>query len=194
MGSTRVSRFILVAVVVALVATTAPAWANEVNKDNIVTFTDAPGSLNGGEFVLTNTSLGNLAFRTFCVQTNEYLTLGTGTFKVDGVTGWVKYADPAKALNPKAAYLYSAFRAQTLLTSYDYTNASNQEDLDATGLQLAIWQFQGEAYPVAPNQTQLDKRDLFVGEANTANWTTLGNVRVANLLWETGLYSQGTRA
>jgi hypothetical protein len=145
----------------------------------------------GGEFTATPNSqlaasLGNSnSFYTFCLEKNEYLSMGstydvvlnTGSVKggVSGQTPQTNF-DP---LDPRTAYLYSKFTAGSL-TGYDYNVGTGREQ-SARALQNVIWYLEGEATTIS--STGLES--TFYTAAQNSGWTDLGNVRVLNL-YETG--------
>jgi hypothetical protein len=168
---------------------------DNVAVGDIIGFLDSWGNSNGGEFVTPNlTQPLNVAFTTFCVQTNEYLYfLPNNTFRVIGVSAQILQptGDPVKDnLQPKTAFLYSQFRAG-VLPGFDYLNTLGQRNADADLLQKAIWQYQGWI------NTENPVNNKFVAHANTYGWTSgIGDVRVLNLAWETSTlgYERGTPA
>lgn len=176
----RSTLLLVVALCLAAAAFSGAASANDqVQVGHIINFDDAPGGLNGGEYEANNLTNG-IAFQTFCVQTNEYLNF-SDNFKVVGISAFSQLGN--NPLNPKTAYLYQAFRQGSLTTSYDYGNTA-QHELDATGLQLAIWHFQGQTSPIAASVPQITKANQFIAEANTAAWSDIGSVRVLNLVYD----------
>jgi len=203
MGSTRVSRFILVAVVVGLsVWTTGMSQADipfakaypfagpdgVVVKD-IIGFADSWGAANGGEFVVTNiTQPSNTAFTTFCVQLGEYLSwYPPNTFEVVGISDKVLVATGNATkdnLQSKTAFLFSKFRAGTL-AGFDYLDAASQRTADADLLQRAIWQYQGQV------TTETTDNNKFYKYAEDNGWTSgVGDVRVLNIVWQASQYTQ----
>ncbi|HNS21567.1 MAG TPA: hypothetical protein PKH24_13770 [Sedimentisphaerales bacterium] len=144
----------------------------------------------GGEFLLTpNAELAALLgssqpFESFCLEINEYAwdgstyqaAVNTEAIAGGGVgPGETAGADP---ISPETAYLYTQFRAG-ILSGYVYTIGSERE-ASAKSLQEAIWYFEHE-----DGYTDLSllsaKAQGFVAEAQEADWSTIGNVRVLNL-------------
>jgi len=94
-------------------------------------------SFAGGPFVLTLLDSGNYNFETFCVETGEYINLGSNyQIKVNNaaVFGGMGSggSDP---INNETAWVYTQW-----LNNVWAHNAANGEDV-----QRAIWYFEGEA-------------------------------------------------
>ncbi len=168
---------------------------DNVAVNDIIGFQDSWGNANGGEFVTPNlTQPLNVAFTTFCVQTNEYLLfLPNNSFKVVGISTQILQptGNPTRDnLQPKTAFLYSKFRAGTL-PNYDYLNTLNQRNADADMLQRAIWQYQGWI------NTETTVNNKYVFYAESYGWTSgTGDVMVLNLVWDNNNsgYQRGTPA
>jgi hypothetical protein len=166
---------------------TAPALADM--RINLQTsFTGRLGTTNGGEFLVTVLNATNgggdaigiyevgSSFKTFCVETDEYVSGGSSNYYVtidteawQGGTGGPE-PDP---LSPQSAYLYSSWLDNTITNTNDNANA----------VQRAIWWFEQE------NNGQ---NNLLVAQANTAvgvggSWynkwgaNSIGDIRVMNL-------------
>jgi hypothetical protein len=168
------------AAVVAISASSAFAGTIDVKVGDVLKFSDRPGTIGGGEFGADVVGVGSaLDFVTFCVQRSEYLNF-SNEFKVVGVTA--KSEVDGISLSPKTAWLYSQFRAGTL-TGYDGSAAM------ADKLQAAIWKYQNQApYAATVNS--------FTLLADAENPVGIGNVRIANLVWNTAAsgYPVGTPA
>ncbi len=174
MGSTRVSRFILVAAAVACLTASAAFAADPIQAGDVIHFFDGPGASPGGEFQVTKTPTNTATwlFSTFCVQNTEYMQFYPayqGGFNVVGITDHVVLGNTS--LSPKAAYLYTQFRSGTY-SLFDYVNPT-QRNTDATLLQQAIWNYQGIG----------SYSNKYTTDADAANWTGIGSVRVMNLTW-----------
>jgi hypothetical protein len=147
---------------------------------------------NGGEFTLTpNDELKHITaetglFQTFCIEKQEYIGVG-GTYDVmvstEAIGGGINYGpngplggDP---LDPKTAYLYSQFRAGTLV-GYNYTPGSGRE-ASAGALQRVIWFIEDEGPKTWVSGSLEDK---FYTAAQNSGWTDMGNVRVLDLYAE----------
>jgi len=173
--------------------TTAHAYPVSIGQE--IKFENGPGNTNGGEFRVydysDSTSTTEL-FRSFCLETNEYISYGTKFIVGDistearsggsgGGSGGPNSADP---LDARTAYLYHHFYWGDL-TEYDYNGANRAASADA--LQKAIWYFEEET--AWQNQAE----NFYVKLANRAvidkSWSGLGDVRVINLE-----YPNGTRA
>jgi len=181
MGTPRVSRFLLVAVVLCLTASTA--WAgypfvgpDPVKAGDLIWIADSYGSTNGGEFII-HPPLNATAFETFCVEKTEYITLGGTKFKVGGISTSAFYGgvgatgDP---LSPDSAYLFYKFRQGTL-SNYDYGTGAARI-ASANSLQYALWVLEGEQASTSDTQA-----NAWISEA-TGKWIDTGPVRVLNLL------------
>jgi len=155
-----------------------------------VTISDSPYQAGeGGEFdavvigsTITGLPLGS-EFSTFCLERNEYITLGNSyyavvnTAAVNGGVGGQLPGTNTDPLDPRTAWLYNAFLNGTL-TGYNYTDTS-QRRVSAAALQNAIWYIEQEITCLPSGlATQ------FVAMANTSTWYqqgTIGNVRVMNM-------------
>jgi hypothetical protein len=158
---------------------------------------DGPGNLNGGEFKIgTNqtssggsdaTTGGNYSterFRTFCVQTGEYMNF-TDVFRIDNISQISVGNNPA-SLTARTSALYREFMAGYELkvstrdffgdssASYTY-NALGTGVLDPDLLQKAIWQFQGQI------TTETDLNNKYVKAVNT---------KANSLGWAAGLLAE----
>lgn len=145
------------------------------------------GPHGGGEFYIDVVGYGTTPydFLTFCVEKQEYITIG-GTYVIadisdKAVKGGTSTSDP---LDAKTAYLYYHFRVGDLMVDPD----NNPETVNTVAyssayegsLQLAIWYIEEEIAsltdPAALN---------FVAQATAAvesgSWIGLGPVRVLNL-------------
>lgn len=148
---------------------------------------------DGGEFFATpNAELANLTgetttFSTFCLERSEYVDINK-TYSVvlnseaiqggsnKGPTG-PGGGDP---LDPRTAYLYSQFRAGTLV-GYDYTPGPGRIN-SAKALQQVIWYLEDE---MTKTWSSGSLQETFYQAAQNAvssgAWTGLGNVRVMNM-------------
>ena len=154
---------------------------------------------NGGEFtidVVTGTLPDPLdPFQTFCVETREYINLGsiydvyvnTEAYMGDGRwPGEPSGPGGGDLISPETAYLYTEFR-KGALSGYNYDpTASPGRAASAGALQAAIWHLEYEngyrLYSALSPEAQ-----GFVDLANGSGWTDIGNVRVLNL------YDPGTK-
>ena len=160
-----------------------------VNTGDLINVTDGPGNGPGGSFKIENATQNpgvTDLFRTFCVETNEFLNTNGGqnyyaTIEDRAIFGGVGVADIGGAgsagvlnqfdpLSPLTAWLYSNAIAGTL-SNY---SASSNSDNDA--LQTAIWYSEDEGSLPA---TGLAKD--YYDAAVAAMPTSIGAVRVMNL-------------
>ncbi len=151
----------------------------------------------GGEFDVNVVGKGGtLDFITFCLETNEDLWYGTkmyvGGISEEAIGGGVggKIGTPPNTydpLDPRTAYLYQNFVRHTL-TGFDYTNAT-----DANDLQAAIWYIEQENYGADNKWVTLASNAI-----NSGEWQGLGDVKVINLEWNGGYggtaHPDGSRA
>ncbi len=148
----------------------------------------------GGEYMLTpNSELAaligsNEPFQSFCLEIHEYVAEGH-TYEVlvndEAILGgnlWLgePYGDnDGDMISPETAYLYTQFRAQTL-AGYHF-EPGNDREISAWNLQQAIWYLECEdgwnTLSVLTPEAQ-----AFVAAAENSGWTTVGLVRVLNLM------------
>lgn len=143
----------------------------------------------GGEFQLVRLSgevgvlsgpsyTGNPAnsFPCFCVEILEHVSFGgvynahINTKAIGGSYGAGPDGDP---LDPRTAYLYTMFRAGTL-QGYAFDGTADQRRASAMKLQQAVW------YIEEPGAAE-GQYNEFVGLANAAGWTDIGDVRILNM-------------
>lgn len=192
-----------VGVAVALAFAAHAASAAGVGTGSKLTLADSYGTNSGGEFianVLTGPGAG-ASFITFCVEHNETFSPGanlyvkavnTGTVN-GGITnldnGFVGASAPSANFDPisyQTAYLFTQF-SSSALSNYEYGTSGAaviaEHAKDATSLQRAFWYLEGERDAGTGNwgyDTDQQAKD-WVTEATSANWQSLGNVRVLNL-------------
>jgi hypothetical protein len=145
----------------------------------------------GGEYNLTHTGLGftpvglnsSNPFESFCVERDELLSFDTvnyaalNTAAVEGGTGGGS-PDP---LDPKTAYLYSAFVTGTLpLYVYDVSDGGALRSSAADDLQLVMWYIEEES-PISWTPGDLSRRDIWYQLATANAGGSIGNVRVLNM-------------
>ncbi len=165
----------LILALVALVLAPATAKAGPLAVGDLVKLSDWHNSNSGGPFWATSGSNGWL---TFCVEATEYIDFDH-SFKVVGISdrayngGVGPAGDP---LDPRTAYLYTKY-----LGLADHTNTSVNN-----AYQAAIWYIEGEG----------GSNNSLVAEANAAGWTSIGDIRVVNLVWtvNSGSHKKGDRA
>lgn len=176
---------VFTAVVTCLLISFTGAYAGDVKVNDLVKFADGPGSTGGGEYYADVQGIGGTKdFITFCIEKSEYLNYGDpfkvkaiSTATVAGGGGASNGSDP---LSFNTAYLYSHFRAGDL-QGYNYSGSWAQREASANLLQKAIWFFEDELTRAQAG----DASNPFIKLAEEAKWTSLGNVRVANLEWTT---------
>jgi hypothetical protein len=201
-----IARFVAAA---SLLAFAPETLATPLTAGDKIKLYDSYGNTGGGEF---NAKIGpgysQIDFVTFCIEYNEHfypgqemLVQAVTTQAVMGGNGNgtpsnapLVYGTPAGSiaagtpdvLDPRTAYLFTKFTAQTL-SGYDFGNTGSARVMDANSLQRAIWYIENEAtygssiFPLNDYQAV-----LWFNEANDAvnsgEWTGVGNVRVLNLL------------
>ena len=156
-----------------------------------IKFANGPGETTGGEFIVYPLNSTTELFRSFCLETDEYLNFSS-TFIVkdistearDGGSG----GDSPDPISAYTAYLYHNFYWETL-DQYAYDNKATTEfanrDLSADALQKAIWHFEQETRGETNFYTDLAIKAV----DKDRSWSGLGDVRVINLV-----YADGTRA
>ena len=153
-----------------------------------IKFADGPGTTNGGEFKVLDGLSGLELYRSFCLETNEYLNFSS-TFIVKDISTEARnggtgggHPDP---LSDHTAYLYHNFYWGTL-DKYAYYGSTTERDASANDLQKAIWYFEGET--AWQNQTESNNYYVKLAKENVGagKWQGLGDVRVINLLNASG--------
>ena len=159
------------------------AFAYPVYQGDLVTITDGPGDTGGGEFVVTKSAI-NFSFNSFCLEGNEYISMGTtyrvGSIGPNAVAGGISGGSP-DPVDARTAYLFYYFSIGDL-AGYNYDDATQAS---ANALQNAIWFIEGEG----------GENNYFVTAAqiaiNTNAWSGIGDVRALNLVnAETGAAQQ----
>jgi hypothetical protein len=161
----------------------AHAYPLPVTLNQHIGFADGPGTTNGGEFRVYDWNSKEELFRSFCLETNEYLSYGT-EFIVAGISeyatnGGAGGPSPKDPIDEKTAYLYLHFYWGTL-EGYRYSGPDRAAD--ANDLQRAIWSFEQEIPEV------VNKFTILANNAVTGDnpWSGLGDVRAINLTDELG--------
>jgi len=185
-----------VALALCLLATGVSAAAPSVTIGRLAdTYPFAP---LGGEYMLTpNSELAALIgssepFQSFCLEMPEHVTIGqtylaaVNDEAIGGGTRWPGEAagpDGGDLISPEAAYLYTEFRAQTLV-GYTF-EPGDARGISAKNLQEAIWYLEYEAgYDTLGALTP--EGQTFVALAQGSGWTTTGSVGVLNLMDRNG--------
>lgn len=132
----------VVVVAMGLLIMTPVASAYPVSVGDNITITQGIGGANGGGAFNIDGDL----FDTFCLERNEYVTLGQ-SYYIDSITdgaingGLSGQTTPTSHYDPissQTAYLYSRWSDASLPGAIAHTAAN------ASALQLAIWTYEGE--------------------------------------------------
>jgi hypothetical protein len=156
----------------------------DVSVGDRIRFFDREGTTGGGEFgVAKHPNFGDELFRTFCVQTSEFMDFNADGFIVTGVSDHSVLG--GVSLSSGAAYLYWKFR-QGNLPDYVYTPGTSAHITEANKLQKAIWYFQGQSGGANNSYVTLATDAMNAG-GTTDEWVGkgIGNVRIMNLTWAT---------
>ena len=158
-----------------LMAPTAEAYPVSVGERVKITSSGSSTPYGGGgEFNVVNEA-ATVAFKSFCVELNEYINPNTfytiQSISSQAVMGGVGGGSP-DPLSPKTAFLYDSFTKGTL-SNYSGNTA------DQTLLQYAIWMLEDE---LKAGQAGYDVNNKFWIAANASTWTDIGSVRVLNLV------------
>lgn len=158
---------------------------------SVIRLYDSYGTTGGGEFngQIVGTSAA-IDFISFCLELNEYFSPGQSLLVRDISTEARNGGAGGPSPDPisyATAYLFTEFSLQTL-SGYDFGSEAARV-ASANSLQRAIWYLEQEI-----PMSQLDAQALaWVDQATaaTAGWTSVGNVRVLNLLRQdsTGAYT-----
>jgi hypothetical protein len=157
-----------------------------------IKFADGLGTTNGGEFIVYPWNSTTELYRSFCLETNEYLDFSSkfivGDISTEARNGGTGGGSP-DPLDPRTAYLYHEFYWGTL-AEYDYVDNANgvfkTRAESANALQKAIWHFEQENEGATNFYTNLAQTMVDSGE-----WVGLGDVRVINLLYASyNVYAQ----
>ena len=165
-----------------------PAWADPNTGETIMVLTTPSRIGNGGAFLVTGGTYGGASFETFCLETNEFISLPGGPYTVTKNTGAVLggsgnaatyFGDVAGSagfdpLSKASGWLYSQFRAGgSALTGW--TGSA----VDKKDLQVAIWYLENEVSTPVGNAltwaTQgISNAPLYSGSAYVMNLTASG--------------------
>ena len=164
------------------------AHAYPVSVGQAIYFGDGPGTTGGGEFLVYDWDTNAYLFRSFCLETNEYLNYSS-KFIVQDISTEARNGgsgggspDPISAYT---AYLYSNFYAGTL-DQYAYTGTIQERNASANALQEAIWWLEDETLGKENYYTDLAIQAVDVDKI----WSGLGDVRVINLVYADGRRAQ----
>ena len=171
-------------------------FATQASADMIVALTRNLGTTGGGEFSanVVSSPIGIFttgeSFGTFCVETDEYVTLSGREYNVVLNTvaiGGGANADDFDPLDPMSAWIYTQWMTQSEI---HVNNALGDfyiyhDDAGANLVQRALWDIEEEG-----DYSSFTGVDALIEEARLAGWTDIGNVRVMNLYTPSGLYAQ----
>lgn len=171
---------IAIALVFVVGTVQAGPWnVSDLHTGSLLTLHDGPGTTNGGVFVAKRASDGSEWFRTFCVETGEYITFGT------------KYE---VVINTKAVYGGNGPGGDTISkgTAALFLRFWNTPDAQITAAiaddyQRAIWELEGEGnYTIESSLESWLQSVLGAPGTDYANWKedydpTSSSVRVLNL-------------
>jgi hypothetical protein len=88
------------------------ANADYVQVGDILQIYASPQGASDGAFVVTDLTNSNASFRTFCVQTNEFVYLGSSNYyRVEGISSNVIFPIPGTPLSERSAYVFSQYLA-----------------------------------------------------------------------------------
>jgi hypothetical protein len=151
---------------------------------------------------ITSADAGN--FKTFCMERNEFITLGTSyLYEISTIAynGGISGQDPILGGDPiseATAKLYYAFYTGQL-PDYDYTTDSGRGQAGGD-LQHALWRLEGELNDTewADYIDDHEQAEDFYDVANSvtwsdlgrSTWTGIGDVRVVNLYNSAGVAKQ----
>lgn len=184
------------AAIVGMMALAAPSLANPISAGDFLRFSDGPGTVNGGEFIVNSLQSGQ-TIRTFCLEVPENFFFGgapgvTHPFEVDAVTDRAVFGgnnndppvgDPGDPISSRTAFLYQNF-ARGTLAGYTYGLDSDPDRIrSANALQNSIWFLEHEISDqnegIADPATQA-LIAMFL-TMDMGGFTGLGDVQVANM-------------
>ena len=199
-------RGLMLAAVLAcsIISVSNASAAFTVSAGQTIKLSDGPGNVNAGEFIVKHQvdTYATEKFRTFCVQTNEFLSLGE-TLTVVAIADFS--FSPANSIKSETSALYREFMrgmaiagstlnvAGTILgKAYTFNSTTPAGSSRAGELQQAIWRFQGQSgYGAVVNDFTTAAIALgFGGSAATSllgtDLTTYGYVQAMQLLRSDG--------
>ena len=140
----------------SIISVSTASAAFTLSAGQTIRLYDGPGNVNAGEFILKHQSDGYSAerFRTFCIQTNEFLGLGE-TLTIAAIANFS--FSPANSIKAETSALYREFMRGmaaagntvnymgSILGQTYYFNSNTALGITLAGkLQQAIWNFQGQ--------------------------------------------------
>jgi len=134
------------------------------------------GADGGGEFSVHNANTNAKLFETFCIERDEYITLGTkylvGYITTDAIQGGKNPTPSPDPLDPKTAYLFYKYSTNSLSGYVD----DNQH---ANALQEVIRYIEEEYYPDNHILSALAQQFYTDAQSNAGN--SLWDVKVLNM-------------
>lgn len=183
------------------------AYPYPVAVGDMIKYVDGYGDYTG-EMAVWKLGTDVALYDTFCVERSEYMYEDV-YYEVSDISenayygGWewnwsTPWYDP---LSPETAYLYYNFVIGSL-SGYD-TSTEDAHRLSANALQIAIWYLEDEiTVPVAGSgnwwttgwggyfkyldANTADLANNFISLARNSGWTSIGNVRVVNIVESMG--------
>lgn len=142
------------------------------------------GAEGGGEFSVHDGKTNAKLFESFCIERDEYITLGTkylvGSITTNAVEGGKNPTPSPDPIDPKTAYLYYKFSTNSL-------KGYNHDNQHANALQEVIWYIEGEYYPDAHILSPIAQ--AFYDDARDNAGNSLWGVRALNMY--SGYNAQG---
>jgi len=204
-GKLAVQAVLLIAAVAVAPVASHGSWV--VNVGDRIRLYDGPVNVNAGVFKVTNNtdvivnnspSDDQIRFRTFCVQTNEFLNLGEqllvrriSNFSEFGYNPMTNSATSTQLLHSRTSALYREYLRG--LTGSAFDNISGGYLIDSISdmglLQKAIWGFQEPNVNVVGNKFTAWALALDLTNSNSNG--LYGGVQILNLLrlGSTGLFT-----
>lgn len=166
----------------AVLGSYAPVYAYPVvSVGQSITFGNGPGTTGGGEFEVYDNASGAYLYNSFCLETDEFLDY-SHVFIIDDIStearGGGSGGPSPDPINLETAYLFHHFYWGSL-GLYDGS------DSRANDLQRAIWWLEGETLGVNNYYVTMAQNAVTGGA-----WTSLGDVRVINLVYQDGRPAQ----
>ena len=134
------------------------------------------GSDGGGEFSVHDGNTDIKLFESFCIERDEYITLGTkylvGYITTNAIEGGKNPTPSPDPLDPKTAYLFYKYSTNSL-------NGYVDDPQHANALQEVIWYIEGEYYPDIHILSAIAQQfyDDAAGNAESSLW----GVKVLNM-------------
>jgi len=133
------------------------------------------GADGGGEFSVHDANTNAKLFETFCIERDEYITLGTkylvGYITTNAIEGGKNPTSP-DPLDPKTAYLFYKYSTNSL-------NGYVDDNQHANALQEVIWYIEGEYFPDTHILSAIAQQ--FYNDADSNAGNSLWGVKVLNM-------------